>query len=114
MLDQRGEALNLTPDQCLCRLKAEWAPKVGGGCQREHRSNYSKQEVSGKKPFDDPYNYISVREVLWLRKGAPLLLSFLKSISLPLTYSKDACPLCKLYVVLSPLSSFLSFCKGFL
>lgn len=76
-----GEALNLTPDQCLCRLKAERVPKAGGGCQCEHRSNYSKQEVSGKEPFDDPYNYISVWEVLWLRRGASILL-FLNSICL--------------------------------
>lgn len=50
---ERG-ALNLTLDQCLCWLKAERVPKVGGGCQREHMSNYSKQEVSGKEHFDDP------------------------------------------------------------
>lgn len=109
------KALNLTPDQCLSRLKAETVPKVGSGYQREHRSNYSKQEVSGKEPFDDPYNYISVWDVLWLRRGASLLF-FLKSISLPLTYSKDFCPLWKPCVLSSSLSSFfsLSLSKGVL
>lgn len=25
--------------------------KIGGGCQKEHRAKYSKQEVSGKEPL---------------------------------------------------------------
>lgn len=46
-----GKALKLTPDQSLCWLKAERGFLSCGGCQSEHGSNNSAEEVSGKEPL---------------------------------------------------------------